>query len=87
MFIDVKPDGKLLGTINDCDLSESASNPTLAGWDLTVTLANCADPRFNTRFTGKLVLGNKQAKLQLDAMQATSPVQVHQQSITAILHR
>ena len=93
MVIDLQPDGRVRGVIDEagCKLSGLHTQfMTAASASIDVTVSGCHDGRFNTRFSGHLV-GNAAAgesKLQLNANAMNLlPGRVSQASIDAVLKR
>jgi Domain of unknown function (DUF4124) len=93
MVIELQPDGRVRGVIDEagCKLSglhKQFTYPESASID--VTLSECKDTRFNTRYSGHLIgsAAAKQSKLQLNAVaMSLLPGKVSQASIDAVLKR
>lgn len=93
MVIELKNDGEVVGVIPaaTCSLSGLATQfvaEHMASVD--VTLKGCKDPRFNTRYTGHLMVQRiaKEAKLNLHALVMRLPNGKFQQtSVEAVLRR
>jgi len=93
MVIELQPDGRVQGAINDagCKLSGLTTqfiSAMVASVD--VTLSGCKDARFNGRFNGFLNTSpeSRAAKLQLNALALnTAPGKSTQSSIDAVLKR
>ena len=96
MVIELRPDGEVLGQAlaSGCRFSGLATQylaPNMASMD--VSLKGCADERFNTRYSGHLMVNEaaKEAKLRLSGLVirpgAALSVKMQQASVDAVLKR